>query len=471
MSKNKKPNGSRSAQKKRSQQSQRQASRPRQTGKVTLNQRVTPLQQSNANYRPMNNKVCTLKGSDLLSTVSVVPSPTDVDSMIRKTLAISPSAYPGTRLTQLADMWERYRFRKFHIRYVPSVPNTLSCQMLLYQDTDPQDDPKDIGTTDALLRQATAQTGSQQWNFNSAKSFDLASRADKELYYTGEQKENRRFNLQGIAYLIQVSDALDFNGAPIKDSMTCGSLYVDWEIELQTPQMNPSATTRSAGSVREQHVNVTIDNVDTLTVVARDTGYVAPTRTVIPKGITPDKNTMLTTVHINGQERAANYFRKVGGDGRAIYGLNSGVDTYVEKGDVITFARGAMEAGITVTWTISYGGKLQSGPGYLVAPDPFFWVGTYEVYEGDAPTDLIAQGDGCITVVDLMGSGDGAVIAAVRITDDGPAHLVTTRATGGFDLNGGTPVEFKRGDMVHLWAPPDADPYSGLTFSMTQLVY
>ncbi|APG76641.1 hypothetical protein 3 [Wenzhou crab virus 4] len=202
---------------------------------------LAPLMESNANYREMKNGFTRVAGSDFLGTVSVTGSPADAASRIRKVLSISPSAYPGTRITQMADLWERFIFRKFRLRYVPSVPNTLACQVMIYQDTDPQDDPTVITDPDALVRQATAQTGSQQWNFNSAKAVHLAKRSDGQLYYTGPVKENPRFNQQGVAYLIQVSEALNFNGEKLSGDLECGSLYVDWEVDFQTPQINPSA--------------------------------------------------------------------------------------------------------------------------------------------------------------------------------------------------------------------------------------
>ena len=208
-------------------------------GKVVQMSTMLSLMQANANHRPINNKVVTLTGSDFLGRVSATAEPSTVSKAIRKTFPISPSAYPGTRITQLAELWERYRFKKFAIRYVPSVPNTLACQFLLYQDTDPLDDPSLSPDVDALIRQGVTQTGSQQWNFNASKVINLAKRADKELYYTGLVKQNERFNYQGTAYLVQVTDAIDFNGSKLSQDLDCGSLYIDWECEFQTAQVNP----------------------------------------------------------------------------------------------------------------------------------------------------------------------------------------------------------------------------------------
>lgn len=198
---------------------------------------------SNANYRPINNRVYRESGSDYLGPVTVVPTFATAKDQIRASAKISPSQFAGTRMAQMAALWERYRFTRYRLRYVPSVPTTLAAQLLMYQDTDPDDDPSVIEDKAALIRQAAAQAGSQEWNMSSPKAVELASRADHALYYTGAvQKDNPRLSLQGAAYIIQVSEAVNSNGEAIKGELTAGSVYVDWEIEYQTPQIDPSAT-------------------------------------------------------------------------------------------------------------------------------------------------------------------------------------------------------------------------------------
>jgi hypothetical protein len=180
-------------------------------------------------------------GSDFLGPLTVRSSPNSTADRILLSNSISPSAFPGTRLTQMSNLWERYRFRKFRLRWVPAVPKTIACQLIVYQDTDPLDDPTIIPDADALVRQATAQAGSQQFNFINPMSIDLARRSDDQLYYTGADKQNERFNRQGNFYVIQVTDPLNFNGEAITSDIMAGSLYVDWVCEFQIAQINPTA--------------------------------------------------------------------------------------------------------------------------------------------------------------------------------------------------------------------------------------
>ena len=197
------------------------------------------------NSRPIQNKLTTLSGSDFLSTISVTPSPS-VNQRILKVLPISPSAFPGTRLTQMSQLWEFFKFTKFHVRYVPAVPTTLACQLVLYLDLDPSDDPSTITDPDALIRQAVAQTGSQQWNFHGPKVIPLAMRADRQFYFTGADKANVRFSQQGVAYLIQVTSPVNFNGETLPGPLEAGSLFIDWTVQFNIPQINPSAAITSS---------------------------------------------------------------------------------------------------------------------------------------------------------------------------------------------------------------------------------
>jgi hypothetical protein len=183
-----------------------------------------------------------LKGTDFLGTVSIKAAPVTAKDRILKVFPVSPSYYPGTRLTRMADNWERYKFRKFNLRYVPGVPTAIGCQVLLYQDTDPADDPNVITNADALIRQATSQAKSKQWNFYQREVISMNMRRDAEPYYTGQDKLNPRFSRQGDAYLIQVTNPVNFQGEALtSDLPVVASVYLDWECEFSNQQINPAA--------------------------------------------------------------------------------------------------------------------------------------------------------------------------------------------------------------------------------------
>ena len=219
-----------------------------------------------SNSRPVINSIQTMSGSDFFSTVEVQPNVSGIGRIIAK-VPISPSQFPGTRLTQLSNLWEFFKFTKFHLRWVPAVPTTLACQFVLYIDLDPSDDPTIISDEDALIRQAVAQTGAQQWNFHVPKTIPLAMRSDRQYYFTGVDKQNVRFSQQGAAYLIQITNPINFNGENISSVLQAGSLFFDWTVNFSTPQLNPSAAITAtqaslAVSSRLTSINILPDIVD-----------------------------------------------------------------------------------------------------------------------------------------------------------------------------------------------------------------
>lgn len=211
------------------------------TARQNFNTQGNGLSNRGAVRRPMITRKFMESGSDFLASVVVKAAPATAGERILVAQAISPTAFPGTRLSQLSNLWERYRFRRFKLRWVPAVPKTIACQLIVYQDTDPLDDPSVIVNETALVRQATAQAGSQQFNFINATAIELAKRSDDQLYYTGVDKQNERFTRQGNFYVIQVTDPINFNGEPVSADLQAGSLYVDWVCEFQIAQINPSA--------------------------------------------------------------------------------------------------------------------------------------------------------------------------------------------------------------------------------------
>jgi hypothetical protein len=198
---------------------------------------------STANSRPAMTMPVTLSGTDFLGTLTVLTAPLDAAARIIFSADISPSFFPGTRLTSFSNLYERYLFNKFAVRYVPAVPTTLACQLLAYIDTDPTDDPSTIIDPDALYRQAVAQSGSKQWNFIAGNTIPLVIKKDKTLYYTGATRVAERLNLQGRVYILQLTNPIAFDGKPIiGDSLGAGSLFMDWNCTFSTPQINPEAS-------------------------------------------------------------------------------------------------------------------------------------------------------------------------------------------------------------------------------------
>ena len=201
-----------------------------------------PLQNLPAFKRSGQNGQSHLTGRDFVQKLTVKAKADIVTASDRILLRqpISASSFAGTRLSALSQLWERYRWTQAVMEYVPAVPNTLAAQLIAYIDTDPNDDPNVVVDADELLRQAVAQAGSRQWNFNTRMDVPLIIRKDDQLYYTGEDKQNPRFSQQGVLYILQVTDLINFNGELIASSLESGAIYIRWGCMFSMQQINPS---------------------------------------------------------------------------------------------------------------------------------------------------------------------------------------------------------------------------------------
>lgn len=206
------------------------------------------LQVSHKMQRDSTNRRTVLDGKDFLSRVKVkgTNNLTNAASHILLKQPISVSSFLGTRVSGLSQFWERYRWLYARVRYVPAVPRSLACQLIAYIDTDPLDDASTIPDVDQLLRQATSQAGSCQWNFSEFMHIPLVIRNDDQLYYTGDDKQNVRFSQQGVLYLLQVTTPLDPFGKPIAEDLKAGTVYLDWACAFTMPQINPTFNNASS---------------------------------------------------------------------------------------------------------------------------------------------------------------------------------------------------------------------------------
>jgi hypothetical protein len=193
----------------------------------------------------VTNRIFREKGSDFVGRITTKANLAAVTDRILASIDIRPDAFPGTRLAQIAPLYERYRFRKFNIRYVPAVPTSIGCQLQVYQDLDPNDDPTQVPTADALIRQAAAQTGAQQFNFFAPHTIPLAQRGDDQFYYTGSGGD-KRFSTQARVHIIQNTAMVAFDGTVVSSNLEGGTLFADWECDFQTPQINPEAAAKAA---------------------------------------------------------------------------------------------------------------------------------------------------------------------------------------------------------------------------------
>lgn len=231
--------------------------------------------------RPISDQTTRIRGKDYLRKLTLKAAPTTAADRVLATFPITPSGYAGTRVTQLSPLWERYRFDAAFARFVTSLPTSVSCQLCMYIDTDPSDDPLIITDVEALVRQAVSASGSRVWNASVSQSVPLVVRRDGQLYYTGNTKENVRLTQSGVGYIIQVTNPLNALGAPLEADLEAGSLYLDWDVTFSTPQIEPAAVVAAPRDPKIEVVSNTIETPEenwslVATVADGELCFVAP---------------------------------------------------------------------------------------------------------------------------------------------------------------------------------------------------
>jgi hypothetical protein len=129
--------------------------------------------------------------------------------------------------------------------------------MVGYIDTDPLDNPSTFSNED-IVRQAISQKGATAFNIVSPATFSYAQRADQQLYYTGVDRQNERFTRAGDLYLIQVTKATGVSGDPIQSAFDAGSLYLDWDVTFDVPQIDPPS---AVGGLKPAYAAVEPDDI------------------------------------------------------------------------------------------------------------------------------------------------------------------------------------------------------------------
>ncbi|APG76596.1 hypothetical protein 3 [Wenling tombus-like virus 5] len=218
------------------------------TQQLQSTRQVVNLVASNANHRPVDNSTHRLNGSDYLGEVTTA-TPLTAKNTVRLSMQLSPTGFKGTRVSALGELYEKYRYRRAVVRYVPALPATVGGQLLAYVDQDPKDDPREVQDLKALRAMASSSSGAQAWNLPLAKSITMPGTNENKWYYTGHQEENPRLSVQGVLHLLQMTDAVGTDGQPLAANSVAGTLYLDWVLEFKTPQMNPELVAAAKGYV------------------------------------------------------------------------------------------------------------------------------------------------------------------------------------------------------------------------------
>jgi hypothetical protein len=158
----------------------------------------------------------------------------------------------STRLKLVAQGWQKYRIRKLVARYVPSCPVTDRGQIIVFWDTDPTDDM--VATGAAAVNVAYAHGGSP---IQISQPVSCPMPIDNGgMLFVGTTGDERLL-YQGQLFVLCAAD--------ISTTASIGDIYVDYEVEFMTPQIEGLVAPTNGPVLSTDHVafKLTGDNAIT----------------------------------------------------------------------------------------------------------------------------------------------------------------------------------------------------------------
>lgn len=174
-----------------------------------------------------------ISGQEFLSTIEFQEPPNNRNFAGATVLMVAgnPLRFPGSRLTQFANLFQRFKFKNFVVRYVPAVPATTAGQLIMAFDTDPTWAP--VGSSQEVLRAMMAHKNRQIFHVFDDKRAQLPA-TDKADYYCDAKGQDLRLNNQFIFWLCVMAPVVTNNGG---QSGTVGSLMLEWDCEFKIPRI------------------------------------------------------------------------------------------------------------------------------------------------------------------------------------------------------------------------------------------
>ncbi len=190
---------------------------------------------------------CVVTGSEFIGSVSVNTTanvqPTQAGDIIY-TLFANPILMPGTRLYELALLYQHFKFRRLTLEYVPAVSNTYPGDLGLGVVYDADDPLNLVVGSDVRRREFMSLDGANVGKVMDFLRTDLRCNEDTLLDYFVHPGDNGRQFMQ--AYM-PVMAFTTFDPVTTETTKTLGELIIHYEMELDARSIDretlPIATT------------------------------------------------------------------------------------------------------------------------------------------------------------------------------------------------------------------------------------
>ena len=176
----------------------------------------------------------TITGQDYIRNVTFRDDPENLNfsGAVVGAHFLNPWRFPGSRLSQFANLYQKYVFKKAKIRYIPAVPATVAGQMIICFDTDPTYAP--LGSSDGVIRSMMAHKNRKIFHVFDDISMDLPL-AGRVPLFCDEKGQDLRLNNQAVFWIAMVAPTVTGTGEEWKAAV--GSFVIEWEVEFMTQRI------------------------------------------------------------------------------------------------------------------------------------------------------------------------------------------------------------------------------------------
>lgn len=187
-------------------------------------------------------------GSEFLGFVDVrttdnVTSFSQPGSVVRL-IPLNPLLLSGTRVAQLASMFQKYLWLDMTIEFVPSVPSTQDGAFIMFFVYDPNENfTVTTSSTDELMRLAIAHQGANMFNVYDYGRTSLILHPDSLSSYFVDDGSNARQEMQAY-FVMMAASTFSREGASV---LTAGSLVMHYHIRLMTRNLTEPLSLELSG--------------------------------------------------------------------------------------------------------------------------------------------------------------------------------------------------------------------------------
>jgi hypothetical protein len=175
-----------------------------------------------------------LSGRDRLGVVTMVVNITP-STIVLYTIVISPTMFLGTRLADISQLWEKYKFTRFDVQYQPSVSSMIGGQMCMYFDPNP-DEEVNVADADQALRSAMSREKVVFFTLSKPTRLNMNTKIGLPDYFTEASPTESEKWIAQARFVVLASIPLS-STATSASNQAVGSITADWTVKFTAPQM------------------------------------------------------------------------------------------------------------------------------------------------------------------------------------------------------------------------------------------